>query len=164
MMLHTADAVQQGLKIIVLRTVDTDVVVLAVAAVPKLHNTQLWLAFGVGQHFRHIPAHKIAASLGPRKSMALPMFHAFTGCDTVSSFASRGKKTAWETWMAYEEATETFLALTNAPQELDDESFAVLARYTILLYDRTSNMDRIDEARQYMFTKRGRSMDTIPPT
>ena len=134
MMLHTADAVQQGLKIIVLRTVDTDVVVLAVAAVPKLHNTQLWLAFGVGQHFRHIPAHEIAASLGPRKSIALPMFHAFTGCDTVSSFASRGKKTAWETWMAYEEATETFLALTNAPQELDDESFAVLARYTILLY------------------------------
>ena len=127
MMLHTADAVQQGLKIIVLRTVDTDVVVLAVEAVPKLHNTQLWLAFGIGQHLRHIPAHEIAALLGPRKSMA------FTGCDTVSSFASRGKKTAWETWMAYEEATETFLALTNAPQELDDDSFAVLKRYTILL-------------------------------
>ena len=41
MMLHTSDAVQQGLKVIVLRTVDTDVVVLAVPAVPRLHNTQL---------------------------------------------------------------------------------------------------------------------------
>ena len=39
MMVHTADAVQQGL-IFVLRTVDTDVVVMAGAAVPRLHNTQ----------------------------------------------------------------------------------------------------------------------------
>ena len=101
MLLHASDVVKQGLKRIVLKTVDTDVVVLAVAAVPRLHNTQLWLAFGVGQHFRYIPAHEVATSLGPSKAMALPMFHAFTGCDTVSSFGSRGEKTAWETWMAY---------------------------------------------------------------
>ena len=58
MMVHTADADQQGL-IIVLRTVDTDVVVMAVTAVPRLHNTQLLLAFGVDQHFRHIPHRSI---------------------------------------------------------------------------------------------------------
>ena len=42
MMLHTSNAVHQRFKIIVLRTVDTDVVVLAVPAVPSLHNTQLY--------------------------------------------------------------------------------------------------------------------------
>ena len=29
-----------------------------------------------------------STSLGPDKSKALPMFHAYTGCDTVSSFNS----------------------------------------------------------------------------
>ena len=38
--------------------------------------------------------------------------------------------------MAYEEATETFLVPSHAPQELDDDNIAVLERYTILLYDR----------------------------
>ena len=28
----------------------------------------------------------------------IPMFHAFSGCDTVSAFCGRGKKTAWITW------------------------------------------------------------------
>ena len=65
--------------------------------------------------------------------MALLMFCASTGCDAVSSFVSKGKKTALETWMAYEEATETFLALSQAPQELDDDNIDVLERYTILL-------------------------------
>ena len=40
--------------------------------------------------------------------------------------------------MAYEEATETFLALSHAPQELDDDNITLLERYTILLYDRPS--------------------------
>ena len=43
------------------------------------------------------------------------MFHAFTGCDTVSSFGGRGKKTAWETWKAYEDVTPVFSALTACP-------------------------------------------------
>ena len=34
------------------------------------------------------------------------MFHAFTGCDTVSSFDGRGKKTAWDTWMTFDDAEE----------------------------------------------------------
>ena len=51
MMLHTSDAVQQGLKMIVLRTVDSDVVVLAVAEFPRLRNTQpLELASSLGKY------------------------------------------------------------------------------------------------------------------
>ena len=71
---------------------DTDVVVLAVAAAAK---QELWVAFGTGQHFRYVPIHEIAVSLGPQKSQALLIFHAYTGCDTVSSFSTRSKKSAW---------------------------------------------------------------------
>ena len=44
------------------------------------------------KHLRYIPAHDIAKELGYEKALSLPMFHAFTGCDTVSSFAGREKK------------------------------------------------------------------------
>ena len=47
---------------------------------------------------RYIPAHAIAQSLGQSKAMALPAFHALTGCDTTSTFFGKGKKTAWSVW------------------------------------------------------------------
>ena len=113
MILHLADAVKEGFRKILVRTVDTDVVVLAVAGAAKLNIEELWVAFGAGKRFRYIPAHEIAVSLGPDMSQALPMFHAYTGCDTVSSFYTRGKKTAWATWKIFEKVTPTFLALSQ---------------------------------------------------
>ena len=84
-------------KLIVVRTVDTDVVVLAVFAITYLPAEYLWLAFGTNKSFRYMAANQIAVSLGPEMSCALPIFHALTCCDTVSSFAGHGKKTAWST-------------------------------------------------------------------
>ena len=76
------------------------------------------MAFGTAKSFWHIPVHEIARSLGPNKSIALPMFHAHTRCDTVSSFGTKGKKTSWITRMNYEEVTPTFLALSAGPAQM----------------------------------------------
>ncbi|KAJ8395934.1 hypothetical protein AAFF_G00026420 [Aldrovandia affinis] len=93
MLLHASHAGQHGHHAILIWTVDTDVVVLAVSLAQELQpEDELWLAFGTGQSFRYLAAHEIAAGLGREKARALPMFHALTGCDTVSSFARRGKK------------------------------------------------------------------------
>ncbi|KAK0150015.1 hypothetical protein N1851_009250 [Merluccius polli] len=158
------DAARKGFKKITLRTVDTDVVVLAIAHVSELDIEELWVAFGTGKNFRYIPAHEIAKSLGPDKSKALPVFHAFTGCDTVSAFATRGKKTAWDTWNAYDMATEAFMALSKAPKSIPEEVISIVERFTILLYFRTSSQVNIDQARLELFTKKGRGMEQIPPT
>ena len=60
----------------------------------------------------------MAASLGPKISRALPMFHSLTGCDTVSSFARHGKKAAWSTWKSLPELTDahthTFLTFPES--------------------------------------------------
>jgi ABC-type transport system involved in cytochrome bd biosynthesis fused ATPase/permease subunit len=48
-------------------------------------------------------------ALGPDKSRVLPLFHAFTGCDTVSAFGGKGKKSAWEAWNVYPNLTKAFL-------------------------------------------------------
>jgi len=41
---------------------------------------------------------------------------------------------------------------------------AMLERFTVLLYDRTSDMDNIDEVCRHLFTMPGLSMESILPT
>lgn len=65
-----------------------------------------------------------------------------TGCDTVSGFAGHGKKTAWDVWMSYNKATAAFLQLAVCPDDIPDDSLAVLVRLIVLLYDRTSGLDK----------------------
>ena len=102
------------------------------------------------KNFRYIPVHDIVKTTGPRKSQALPTFHAYTGCDTVSAFAIRRKKSAW---MVCEEVTATFLALSTAPDDINEKDIVVLERFSILLYDHTNGLVNIDEARKQLFSE-----------
>jgi len=146
------------------RTVDTDVVVIAIATLNKIKPEKLWVAFGTGEKFRFIPIHEIAATLGPRKSAALPMFHAITGCDTVSSFAGIGKKTAWSTWNAYSEVTEAFEEMEHMADPISDESMEMLERFVVLMYCRTSDLSRVNDARKQLFSQTSHTLENIPPT
>ena len=64
MLLHLEDAVKQGHRKVFIRTVDTDVVVLAIAAAQRLGGTEVWIAFGTEKNCSHIPAHEVAGILG----------------------------------------------------------------------------------------------------
>ena len=75
LLLHAADAAKCGFEKLMLRTVDTDVVVLAIAFFHELPLSELWVAFGVGKHLRYVPVHVIASSMGQQKSKALLAFH-----------------------------------------------------------------------------------------
>ena len=166
-MLHVQDAINHGYTRIAIRTVDTDVLVLAVAALSHLSGPaklELWVTFGTGANLRYIAAHKICNRLGPRVSKALPFFHAFTGCDTVSYFAGKGKKTAFEAWKLYPEVTHAFLLLTQEPQEVSESCMTNIERLTVLIYDRTSSKLTVNEARKQLFAQKGRSRDSIPPS
>ena len=163
-MVHVADAVRQGFHKILVRTVDTDVLVLAVATVQQLGRIDLWIAFGTGKNFHYIPAHEISASLGPQISLVLPVFHAFTGCDTVSQFAQVGKKTAWKMWETHDELTGALYELHCAPDQISEETEAALEYFTILLYDKTATCTSINEVRKLLFTRKGRQMSALPPT
>ena len=116
-MLHLKDAVRKGHSKVSVRTVDTDVV-LAISSAQQLNICELWVAFGVGKHFRFLAAHEMARSLGPYRCLALPLFHALTGCDTVSYFGGRGKRTAWDMWEVYNDVTPAFCALMSRPTTL----------------------------------------------
>ena len=74
------------------------------------------------------------------------MFHALTGCDTVSSFVGYGKKMAWNIWNALPELTEALLKLSYAPSDIQEDVIHTIERFVILMYDRTSTCTDIDKA------------------
>ena len=148
---------------ITLRTVDIDVVVLAVAASTRYDEKEIWVNFGTGESKKILSAHQIGSAIGRDKAVALPVFHAFTGCDTVSSFKSIGKKTAWQRWKVFDDVTKAFIELSNGPANITSETQRLLERFVILLYDQTSSCTSVNQLRKELFT-RGRSIDKIPPT
>ena len=75
---------------------------------------EIWIAFGIEKDLHYVPAYEISASLSPHKSRALPVFHAFTGCDTVSHFAQGGEKTAWKVGKTHDDVTAAFYELHRA--------------------------------------------------
>ena len=74
-----ADAVLKGHSRVSIRTVDTDVLVLAVASFDKIKPDELWVILGTGSYLRCIAIHEMA-TMDPRYCSSLPIFHAFTGC------------------------------------------------------------------------------------
>ena len=164
MFLHAFDCTLKGKKKIIIRTADTDVVVLAISSFRKIKAEELWIAFGTGKHFRFIPAHKIALNLPLEMTQALPMLHAITGCDTVSFFSGKGKVKAWETWMLYPEVTSAFLELISDSKALSEDCFSKIERFVVLMYEKNSTMTSVNEARQRLFSQQCRSIENIPPT
>ena len=65
-LLHVVHCARQGLRKLVIRTVDTDVVVLAIGHFPALRLRELWVRFGVGTHFRQIAIQEIVKNVNEK--------------------------------------------------------------------------------------------------
>ena len=73
MLLHDEDGIKQGRQKIVIRTVDTDVVILAVSFARRLGCESLVVAIGTGKSFQCVVnATAMAHVLGVDKCKALP--------------------------------------------------------------------------------------------
>ena len=98
LLLDAADAVQKGCNKVAILTLDTDVVMFAVASFSKTVPDQFVFAFGVASNCGHIVVHDIVFTMNPTKCLTLPEPTAFIACDTVPSFADRGQTTTWDIW------------------------------------------------------------------
>ena len=136
---YVRDSVEHGAQKVLIRTVDTDALVISIAEYSNLSlirpDVSVWIAFGMGKHFQYI-YNTICEALGPGKAKALPLFHALTGCDTTSSFQGRGKMSTWDAWNVYQEVTEPFLSVLEGKlTALDADSAAFsLSSSDLLLF------------------------------
>ena len=132
--LHLAHAANQGHEKAFVRTVDNDIVVLALSLFGNVRLTEVWIGFGSGKSYRDIPVHILHQQLGPSKSLALPLFHSLTRCDTTSHILSCGKKSGWNAWQNTPLLTETLIALTNDPECLTLKSVHIWSASNDLLF------------------------------
>ena len=137
----------------------------AVGHFGSLGVMELWIGFGTGKAFQHIPVHEITQTLGPEKSLSCRLFHSFTGCDTTSSVLGIGKRTAWAAWQAYPDLTKTLLTLSDYPTllTLDSIHMVRLERWTVVMYSKSTGCSRGNDVRRQLFTHGTRTLDHIPP-
>lgn len=128
-------------------------------------HVNIWIGFGMGKNYKEFHMNSIFKDLGRDTCLALPGFHAFTGCDTTSQFQGKGKKTAWAAWKTFPEVTSAFIAMTgNHWLSQDSSAFSLMERYTCVLYDKATDLSKVNELRKYLFSHKCLSMKDIPPT
>ena len=160
-------ALEQGMKSVLVCTVDIDVIVILVGVYGKLATIQpsavICVAFGTGKNHTLYSIVNICTSLGHCKSQARPVFHASTGCGSTS-FRGKGKKSAWNAWQACDEVTETFINWACNPFEVLNVDSQMLERLTVLIYDKTSQHNFVNEVRKESFCPKSPSVDRLRPT
>ena len=152
---HTLHALEKGAKTVLVRTVDTEINVILIGIFHALlvvqPSAEIWIVFGIGKKYRFYHINAICRNLGESKSRALHVFHAYSGCDTTSAFIGKGKKSAWRAWQVYDDATDAFVYLANHPfalLDINSEQFQQLERLTVVLYDTSSPLTSLNEARK----------------
>ena len=165
-MLHISHAVRGGSRSLFLSTGDSDVVVIATyvfsVLVQDVPDLQLWVLFGQGKDSSVYDIRKIYEFLGPAKCRAMLFFVTFTGCDTTSQFAGKGKLSGWNAWLSYPHATNGFLIHPFENIKIDSEKFQIIERFVCILYSRTTNITLVNEMREDIFPKL--EFSQLPPT
>ena len=143
---HLLHSVQMGNKKIFVKTVDTDMIVILLGNFEEISelcpDIDLWIAFGVSKYFALYSINAIYQETGVNTAQALPVFHAFSGCDTTSSFQGKVKRSVWEAWKSFIEVTSAFLLIAENPFKAIDITsphFVTLEQFTVILDDKTSH-------------------------
>ena len=136
---------------------DTDIFVLATAFFHQLSEIglkELWVSFGKGRATAWYPIHEYAKNIGPSKSKVFLFFHALSGCDIVSAFKNKGKKSFFQTWEVFPDITNTFLKLSSYPVDFNKTDEQLVEKFISILYDRSSKSFKVDNTRKKLFSKK----------
>ena len=98
---YVYDASINGYGKIKFVTVDTNVIVIAVGIYHLLSVSELWVEVGTGGDRCWYPVHIYANLLGQEKCRALLFWYSLTGCNTLSMFAGKAKRTCWNVWKCF---------------------------------------------------------------
>ena len=168
MFVHAKHSATAGAKTIAMKVNDTDILVIAIAMFPLLQQDgvdELWLDFGKAATRKVIPVHDVVAVLGKEICSGLLFFHAFSGCDTVSAFRNKGKKSLYNTWRNIDtEVGSVFTKLSNCPDHVEDIDIEAIEKFVVSTYNKHSQTSKVNEARLDLFAHKNRPYHTIPPT
>lgn len=90
---HALHASQQSFQTVIVSSPDTNVAIMCLGH--ACHFKSLGFLTGTKTKRRIIDIVKCSQALGKEMQSSLVGLHAFTGCDSVSSFSGKGKKTSY---------------------------------------------------------------------
>ncbi|KAL8624539.1 hypothetical protein ACOMHN_005841 [Nucella lapillus] len=142
---------------------DTDVLVLKIALWGAI-KAPLYQRSGTSTRTQLIDIGKVASSLGPSVCTALLGLHAYTGCDSVSPFAGKGKVAALKMLKSNENVQQAFSDL-GKDWELSGELFEKLEQFTCKLYAPKQPTTGVNELRYQLFCAKNGDIEShqLPP-
>lgn len=139
---------------VVVRTCDTDVLVIAVGNVSKLSkNIHVYLEMGIQSknNLKFVDINALAKKIGPALASALPALHAFTGCDFTPCFSRKGKINPMTILANNTSICEAFARLGKS-STIDNETQESLEEFVCKMYG-FKNITSVNEVRFLMFSK-----------
>ena len=156
---HVTDCAKNNFQNIVVCTGDTDVLFLLISVLPliqKIKSCNIICKFGIGDNQRYYNVGLLSKELGEDVSTALPFFHAFTCCDTVSSFYNYNKLQFFDARISYSEKKSlktTFQELCNELTHTKENRTCALERFVIFVYyPKKNSTENINLERMNAFT------------
>ena len=127
-------------KKVIINTVDTDVLTLAIPLSNKLveysvESEMLKLEMCDNAKFYNIL--QLRDTIWHEQCLRLPFLHALTGCDSNYSFYRQGKCKFWDRWMKSGDChniTETFTVLSNATKSIDETQIVSIENYLMPVF------------------------------
>ena len=123
----------------------------------------IWIAFKTGKSTKSISLNALASHLGPTTCKAMALFHAFTGCDSTSSFKFKGKRYCYKLKDAVTPLMEEFATIACTPFQVSQALNETAMSFVSRLYSDNSTSD-VDVVRMNVFCQKTRDAQRIPPT
>ncbi len=159
MFLHANHAAGAGDTHIIMKSPDTDVVVLACHFQQSI-SSSMYIHTGTKSRTRLIDVDAVCQKLGPAVCKALPGLHSFTGCDSNSAFAGKGKQRAFDIVATKPDMCE---AMQNIGCSLciHENTLHAAEKFVCSLYGKAG--DDVDELRYQTFCGKGSTSHQLPP-
>ena len=147
-LLHALRAARTGSKAIIVITEDTDL------AFQKDIHCPIYPKCGTQNRTRFVDFSKLAWSLGDSVCDSVIGLHPFTGCDTVSAFASRGKLSSlmlMKRDITYQEA----FSQVGQTCDVQPQLFEKVKQFTCRMNVSASSTTEVNDLRYQLFCAKG---------
>ena len=156
MMVHLRHALSNGTQTIAIDSGGTDVLIILLGFYHQLKSKFSLIDIILNFALKcRISMDMLSQTVGETRCQALPIFRGLIGLNTTSAIKNTSKKKGYETLTkVYPEAEATFLSFFFNPFKditIDFTKFAVIQRFMVLLYARTSTHKTVNDARLELY-------------
>ena len=159
-LLHAKHAAESGERVVIIKSPDTDVFILACHLQNQIPAKLLFMKKARTRTiFLDIP--NVVDRAGPELCHALPGLHAFTGCDSTSSFNGKGKPPSLKLCRDDSAACQA-MSVLGRKFESEATSFLACEKFVCRLYG-CRDVDDVNECRYRIFCTKNSPTNTLPP-